>query len=198
MLIVYRGSAWSTTEKCPLNVCCSKFGFCGVTSEFCGSATVRSPSCSASSNSAAERIIGYYEGWSTTRSCGGLFPEVYRVLFAHSEFWTANSLTQDLRYDLYTHLNYAFAFVDPNTFAVAPMQDLDTQLYPRFTALKQQNPGLQTWISIGGWSMVCYTTHRRVCALLKMNRMILTSQLPKLSPHLQVRPRRRMHSSSLW
>lgn len=22
-------------EKCPLNVCCSKFGFCGTTSEFC-------------------------------------------------------------------------------------------------------------------------------------------------------------------
>ena len=32
------------------------------------------------------------------------------------------------------------------------MQELDKQLWPRFTALKQLIPGLQTWISVGGWS----------------------------------------------
>ncbi|KAF9265381.1 putative chitinase [Marasmius fiardii PR-910] len=53
----------------------------------------------------------------------------------------------------YTHLNYAFAFVDPKTFAVSPMVELDKELYPRFTALRRVNPGLETWISIGGWSM---------------------------------------------
>ena len=26
------------------------------------------------------------------------------------------------------------------------MADLDVSLYPRFTALKQLNPGLQTWV----------------------------------------------------
>lgn len=53
----------------------------------------------------------------------------------------------------YTHLNFAFAFIDPVTFHVAPMSEADTELYPRFTGLKAANPGLQTWISIGGWSM---------------------------------------------
>lgn len=53
----------------------------------------------------------------------------------------------------YTHLNFAFAFVDPSTYKVAPMSTLDTDLYPRFTQLKQNNPGLETWISVGGWSM---------------------------------------------
>ena len=53
----------------------------------------------------------------------------------------------------YSHLNYAFAFVDPNSFEVAPMADADKALYRRFTGLKDSNPGLQTWISIGGWSM---------------------------------------------
>jgi len=53
----------------------------------------------------------------------------------------------------YTHLNYAFAFVDPTSYKVAAMQQSDTELWPRFTALKQVNPGLETWISIGGWSM---------------------------------------------
>ncbi|XWW92081.1 hypothetical protein V2A60_000003 [Cordyceps javanica] len=33
------------------------------------------------------------------------------------------------------------------------MSQSDTELYPRFTGLKDYNPGLQTWISIGGWSM---------------------------------------------
>ena len=53
----------------------------------------------------------------------------------------------------YTHLNFAFAFVDPQSFNIAPMSQADTELYPQFTALKDTNPGLQTWISIGGWSM---------------------------------------------
>ena len=53
----------------------------------------------------------------------------------------------------YTHLNFAFAFIDPKTFKIAPTSEADTELYPRFTALKDSNPGLETWISIGGWSM---------------------------------------------
>ncbi|KAL9578954.1 MAG: hypothetical protein Q9203_006905 [Teloschistes exilis] len=53
----------------------------------------------------------------------------------------------------YTHLNFAFAFVDPISFEVAPMSESDKELYPRFTGLKNLSPGLQTWISIGGWSM---------------------------------------------
>lgn len=53
----------------------------------------------------------------------------------------------------YTHLNYAFAFIDPSSFNVAPMASIDVALYKRFTGLKDSNPGLQTWISIGGWSM---------------------------------------------
>lgn len=54
---------------------------------------------------------------------------------------------------LYTHMNFAFAFIDPETFEVAPMTDADKELYPRFTGLKNNNPSLETWISIGGWSM---------------------------------------------
>lgn len=60
---------------------------------------------------------------------------------------------ENIPFSAYTHLNYAFAFVDPNSFAVAPMSDTDKDLYSRFTGLKEVNPGLQTWISIGGWSM---------------------------------------------
>ncbi len=63
------------------------------------------------------------------------------LTFLTSEF------PEDLLSSVYTHLNYAFAFVDPTSFAVAPMAELDKSLYPRFTGLKELNPGLQTWAS---------------------------------------------------
>jgi chitinase len=62
-------------------------------------------------------------------------------------------MPEDLPFHQYTHLNFAFAFINPKTFEVAPMSEADEALYPRFTALKQLNPGMETWISIGGWSM---------------------------------------------
>ncbi|KAL6237121.1 glycosyl hydrolases family 18-domain-containing protein [Aspergillus navahoensis] len=52
----------------------------------------------------------------------------------------------------WTHLNYAFALIDRNTFEIAQMNDFDTELYPVFTGLKEQNPALQVYISVGGWS----------------------------------------------
>ena len=33
------------------------------------------------------------------------------------------------------------------------MSSSDPDLYTRFTSLKNTKPSLQTWISIGGWSM---------------------------------------------
>ena len=53
----------------------------------------------------------------------------------------------------YTHLNFAFAFIDPSTYAVAPMDQNQVGLYKRVTKLKSLNPGMQVWIAVGGWSM---------------------------------------------
>ena len=64
------GSQWSTRGDCPLNVCCSEFGFCGTTEDFCGDKKVKKPSCKGGT-SAASKVIGYYEGWSTSKGCKG-------------------------------------------------------------------------------------------------------------------------------
>lgn len=48
-----------------------------------------------------------------------------------------------------THLNFAFATIDPNTFEVLPANSADPDLYKEFTGLKSST--LQTWIAIGGW-----------------------------------------------
>ncbi|KAF5372023.1 hypothetical protein D9615_008091 [Tricholomella constricta] len=63
--------------ECPLKACCSPFGYCGITSEFCeaspsgepcisncGYATI--PSCDGSQ---LTRHVGYYAGWAATRDC---------------------------------------------------------------------------------------------------------------------------------
>lgn len=53
---------------------------------------------------------------------------------------------------IYTHINYAFLYVDPNTFRVAPMDSIVGSLYGQVTALKARDPGLQVWVTVGGWS----------------------------------------------
>ncbi|KAF3021588.1 hypothetical protein E8E14_013534 [Neopestalotiopsis sp. 37M] len=127
-------------QKCPLNVCCSKFGFCGSTSEFCdagcqsgfgGCGSVHRPSCNG--NSIAKRTIGYYESWAATRKCQAVRPE-------------------DLNLNGFTHINFAFAFFDPSSFQMAPMDSSSGSLLGRFTALKDTHSGLQAWVSVGGWS----------------------------------------------
>jgi chitinase len=57
---------------------------------------------------------------------------------------------EDLNLAGFTHINFAFAFFDPNTFQIAPMDSSSASLYHRFTALKEKQDGLQTWISVGG------------------------------------------------
>lgn len=137
-------------EKCPLNVCCSEYGFCGSTPEFCvwtnsadpkysecsteygGCGAVNRPTCSGGSSVSA-RNIGYYESWANTRPCQSVAPE-------------------DLNLDGFTHINFAFAFFDASSFQITPMDANGASLYSRFTASKSKKPGLKAFISIGGWS----------------------------------------------
>ncbi|KAJ5098775.1 hypothetical protein N7532_005776 [Penicillium argentinense] len=140
------------SQRCPLNVCCSKFGWCGSTSEFCDSGcqkgygscgNVKRPKCS-SNNGYFKRQIGYYESWANFRGCQKVSPN-------------------DLDLTGYTHINFAFALFDEvletgafgsktMSFKIAPMGSHSEELYSEFTALKNGRQGLQTWISIGGWA----------------------------------------------
>jgi chitinase len=126
------GSTYAAAENCPLNVCCSEFGFCGTTTDFCGSATVAEPNCNANGSSSAGRNIAYYELFSQDCSCDVMTPE-------------------EIPIGGYTHINVAFIYLDPNTFELAPMESNQVDLYSRTTALKNVQQGLQVWISIGGW-----------------------------------------------
>ncbi|KAH8894667.1 glycoside hydrolase [Thozetella sp. PMI_491] len=127
------GPQYAKSEGCPLNVCCSKFGFCGTSTEFCGNEVIQNPSCPGGT-SASKRTVGYYESWAGGRPCDAVEPET-------------------IHFAAYTHINFAFASVDPTTFTVVPSDPGDLDLYSRLTALKAYAPGLQVWLSIGGWTM---------------------------------------------
>jgi chitinase len=125
-------------EICPLNVCCSKYGNCGTTIDFCGKGCQNNcdqPQLStcASDNSSSVRTVGYYESWANTRKCQNVSPK-------------------DLNVTGFTHLNYAFLTFDPNTFAIAETAESDGPLATECTDLKSANRGLQTWIAIGEWN----------------------------------------------
>ncbi|KAK8048785.1 chitinase [Apiospora phragmitis] len=127
------GMQWSNASTCPLNVCCSDYGFCGTTELFCNGKTVASPQCPGGT-SADQKLIGYYEGWNLARPCGTMKPE-------------------DIPLGWYTHINFAFALVNPTTFRIDPMDANTASLYKRVTALKEKQTDLKVWIAIGGWAM---------------------------------------------
>lgn len=130
-------------------VCCSAYGFCGTTSDFCTETDDDENSCqsncdyptepSCSSNNVLKRVIGYYESWSTTRTC---------------DSWRPN----DIAASSLTHINFAFALFEPqgdDEWAVSWMQNDEDDIgdvIAEFISLKDDNPGLSCFLSIGGWS----------------------------------------------
>ncbi|KAJ7155586.1 hypothetical protein C8R46DRAFT_1196404 [Mycena filopes] len=123
---------------CPLNVCCSQFGFCGTSTDFCGDGCQSNcgapnmPSCGTSQGTALKRRIGYYGAWASSRACMSYTPEKI----------SAETLT---------HINFAFALIS-SSFNVVEMTNGDSGLWKRTTALKSRNPTLQVFLSIGGWT----------------------------------------------
>jgi chitinase len=135
--------------KCGENLCCSHYGWCGTTENHCINSDpkgntapcqkgfgdckiVPPPSCGPESGTATNgRKIGYYNAANpSTRLCNKVLP--------------GQIITSD-----YTHLYFAFASIDPKTFAIVQANPEDDKLYKEFTALKTAN--LQTWIAIGGF-----------------------------------------------
>ncbi|KAL3476933.1 glycosyl hydrolases family 18-domain-containing protein [Aspergillus californicus] len=122
--------------KCPLNVCCSAFGFCGTTEDFCNEdcqSNCEQPSSGASSGNVQERIIGYYEAWNYDKYCMGMNIKQIPV-------------------ESLTHVNYAFAYISPDDYEIGPMPDVPEKTLSDFTALKERNPNVVLGVSLGGWT----------------------------------------------
>ncbi|KAF3898091.1 Bacteriodes thetaiotaomicron symbiotic chitinase [Trichophyton interdigitale] len=119
---------------------CSEFGFCGTTKDFCGDKCQSNcvlhpkPPGGSATGKTLSKVIGYYEAWNARSKCHGTVPS-------------------DLPISALTHLNYAFAFIDPSTFELTTMDAATpVSLFNDIAALKDIKPSLQIYISVGGWT----------------------------------------------
>ncbi|OKP10021.1 Endochitinase [Penicillium subrubescens] len=98
----------------------------------CGNKTVKHDTCDKKT-ATLDRVVGYYEAWSVRRPCNKFWPE-------------------QIPLGIYTHINFAFATIDPETFEVRPDRTTDLKVLSRVTALKRQDPDLKVMIALGGWT----------------------------------------------
>ena len=103
--------------------------FFQTSEEHCGDKRVQRPSCSKEAGNA--RVVGHYEAWAANRQCNPFRPE-------------------QIPTPLYTHINFAYANIDPETFRVVPGARSDISLFKRLVQLKNIDPQLKVYISIGG------------------------------------------------
>ncbi|UKZ93576.1 uncharacterized protein TrAFT101_008486 [Trichoderma asperellum] len=108
--------------------------------EFCGKGCQSncnqkpSPPGGSTKGKALSKVIGYYEAWNARSACHKTSP-------------------RDLPLDSLTHLNYAFAFLDPTSFQITTMDAATPiSLFDDISDLKTTNPDLKIFVSIGGWT----------------------------------------------
>ncbi|KAI9146931.1 symbiotic chitinase [Paramyrothecium foliicola] len=79
-------------------------------------------------------VIGYYEAWNDRSKCH-------------------QTKASDLPVDGLTHLNYAFAYIDPQSFQITTMDAATpAKTFQDVADLKNSNPSLQLYVSLGGWT----------------------------------------------
>ncbi|RSL96918.1 hypothetical protein CEP52_011197 [Fusarium oligoseptatum] len=102
-----------------------------TTKEFCGNKKVHRKTCPKTNGT--PRVVGYFEGWAQDRPCNVFWPE-------------------QIPDGLYTHINFAFATIDPKTFKVGPSAPSDVALIRRLMVAKKRDPNLKIYVAIGGWT----------------------------------------------
>lgn len=134
------GSLYNST--CPLNACCSQFGFCGVTSEFCATTTsaTNNPgtvgcqsNCGmtykATSGPPSQFIkIGYWEEFQWQRPCMNL---------------DGGGLQNMINQNNYTEIHYSFGIIDNYEVSITNM----TTFYEFLNVT-----GVKKVVTFGGWA----------------------------------------------
>ncbi|KAH8886056.1 class V chitinase-like protein [Thozetella sp. PMI_491] len=129
----------SSLNPCPLNACCSMWGSCGISSDYCAATTssTGAPGTSGCISNCGTNIVnnvnapatftrvGYFEGYNTQRSC--------------------LTMNADQIPSGYSHIHFSFGTITSN-FSI-DMSSVQTQfnLFLKQTAFKKV-------LSFGGWS----------------------------------------------
>lgn len=59
---------------------------------------------------------------------------------------------EEIPFGVYTHINFAFATIDPVTFEIKGASSNTEHLMERITTIKLLQPDIQIWIAVGGWT----------------------------------------------
>ncbi|RXW23565.1 hypothetical protein EST38_g2319 [Candolleomyces aberdarensis] len=126
-------------KTCPLNVCCSAYGFCGQTEEFCEDAPNGDPCLSncgypklkTCGGGQLKRKIGYYAGWAARRKCQDFSPE---------------------NLDLKDYTGVIFSFATISQSNKIELDSKDKSLLRDLVGLKSRWPSLEVTIAVGGWA----------------------------------------------
>ncbi|KAI0181182.1 putative glycosyl hydrolase, family 18 [Hypoxylon sp. FL1284] len=138
-----KGKNLTDLNPCPLNVCCNIWGQCGLTDDFC---TVKKSETGAPGTSGAKN--GCVSSCSRELKKGS--PPEEKIKIAYFEAWNTDRkcLTMDVdQIDTseYTHVHFAFADINPDTFAVDVSKVKDQfDIFKGMTDVKKV-------ISFGGW-----------------------------------------------
>jgi len=155
---------------CSGGECCSQYGWCGSTADYCDRAKGCQKDCWGDSNPTTKdntpstRVATGSETYVATRSftktetfspkpTQGGNTTSGRVFIGYWADWGAYGNcalpSNKVPANKYTHINYAFASFDGNT---GKLNDLDQNVVAGVMNLKKQNPNLKIMISLGGGS----------------------------------------------
>ncbi|KAE8383083.1 glycoside hydrolase superfamily [Aspergillus bertholletiae] len=162
---------------CPGNACCSKWGFCGTASEFCG--TECQSNCGPPKNTSGSQSGTVPQGQQQTSQAAaqptpqwttkpGTLPSTSaiaqptpgntgKVIAGYWEGWNMGKpcgtmKPEEIPVESLTHLIFSFGFVAPNTYQIQPMPDTKEDLFTQATDVKKRNSNLKVLVALGGWT----------------------------------------------
>ncbi|KAL9936298.1 hypothetical protein V8E36_005140 [Tilletia maclaganii] len=153
---------------CPQGQCCSQYGSCGTTAEYC----LTSKSCQSgcvndgpppppqgppaptvdlskfykppAGTFASRSLVGYWSSWAQYRGSDPSTPGCKK---------TDQHLPENINPYIYTHVLYAFVFISDTNFTIIPHEYDDRDLSMRMNKhVKGANSAVKTLFSVGGWT----------------------------------------------
>ena len=165
------GESLSGLNPCPLNACCSGWGFCGTTAEFCTDTNTGAPGTAEPGTNgcisncgmdivrgdapATFRKIGYFQGYNLNRKC------------IHQDATQIDA-------SAYTHLQFAFGMITPD-YQINAGDEMSTYQF----GVWKNIAGPKKILSFGGWAFstepATYNIFRE--GTKKANRQVLAKNI---------------------
>lgn len=72
--------------------------------------------------------------------------------WASSKSGCGKATTANIALGSASHINAAFGYIEPGTYTIYPIDNIDVGYFRNITNLKTQAPSTKVWLSLGGWT----------------------------------------------